>query len=112
VIVDVAVDQGGCVETTRPTTHGDPTYIVDEVVHYCVANMPGGVARTSTFALTNATLPYVMALAGKGCRRALQDDPNLMEGLNIYFHRVTHKAVAEALGYDYLPARQALEWRL
>jgi alanine dehydrogenase len=112
VVVDVAIDQGGCFETSKPTTHQEPTYLVDGIVHYCVANMPGGVARTSTFALTNATLPYVMALAGKGCRRALQDDPNLMEGLNIYFHRVTHKAVAEALGYDYLPARQALEWRL
>jgi len=111
VIVDVAIDQGGCFETSRATTHQDPTYIVDGVVHYCVANMPGGVARTSTFALTNATMPYVLSLADKGYRKALQDDANLLEGLNVYFHKVTYKAVAEALGYEYLQARQALDWR-
>ncbi|MCH9828638.1 MAG: alanine dehydrogenase [Gammaproteobacteria bacterium] len=111
VIVDVAIDQGGCFETSRATTHQDPTYIVDGVVHYCVANMPGGVARTSTFALTNATMPYVLSLADKGYRKALQDDANLLEGLNVYFHKVTYKAVAEALDYEYLQARQALDWR-
>ncbi|MDT0496305.1 alanine dehydrogenase [Algiphilus sp. W345] len=111
VIVDVAIDQGGCFETSRATTHQDPTYIVDGVVHYCVANMPGGVARTSTFALTNATMPYVLSLADKGYRKALQDDAYLLEGLNVYFHKVTYKAVAEALGYEYLQARQALDWR-
>jgi alanine dehydrogenase len=108
VLVDVAIDQGGCFETSRATTHQDPCYIVDEVVHYCVANMPGGVARTSTLALTNATLPYVLALAGKGVRQALEDDRYLREGLNVHAGQVTHPAVAEALGYDFLPAAQAL----
>jgi alanine dehydrogenase len=112
VVVDVAIDQGGCFETSKATTHQSPTYIVDGVVHYCVANMPGGVARSSTFALTNATLPYVIALADKGYRRALLDDACLMEGLNVYFHKVTYKAVADALEYDYMPAQQALAWRL
>jgi alanine dehydrogenase len=107
VLVDVAIDQGGCFETSRATTHQDPCYIVDDVVHYCVANMPGGVARTSTLALTNATLPYVLALAGKGVR-ALEDDRYLREGLNVHAGQVTHPAVAEALGYDFLPAAQAL----
>ncbi|HUF19455.1 MAG TPA: alanine dehydrogenase, partial [Burkholderiales bacterium] len=101
VIVDVAIDQGGCFETSKPTTHQDPTYVVDGIVHYCVANMPGGVARTSTFALTNATLPYVMALAGKGYRKALLDDAHLREGLNVHRGTITYKAVAEALGYDH-----------
>ena len=108
VIVDVAIDQGGCFETSRATTHQDPTYIVDGVVHYCVANMPGGVARTSTFALTNATLPYVLALADKGYRQALQDDPGLRDGLNVHTSRVTYRAVAEALGMEYTPTDQAL----
>jgi alanine dehydrogenase len=108
VVVDVAIDQGGCFETSRPTTHQEPTYVVDGIVHYCVANMPGGVARTSTFALTNATLPYVLALADKGYRRALLDDAHLREGLNVHRGRVTHKAVAEALGYDHQPALHAL----
>jgi alanine dehydrogenase len=108
VVVDVAIDQGGCFETSKPTTHQDPTYVVDGIVHYCVANMPGGVARTSTFALTNATLPYVLALADKGYRKALLDDAHLREGLNVHHGAVTHKAVAEALGYEYVPATEAL----
>ncbi|MFO1349877.1 MAG: alanine dehydrogenase [Gammaproteobacteria bacterium] len=99
VIVDVAIDQGGCAETSRPTTHAEPTYVVDGVVHYCVANMPGGVPRTSTFALNNATLPHVLALADKGYRRALLDDPHLRAGLNVYHGEITHPGVAEALGY-------------
>jgi alanine dehydrogenase len=97
VVVDVAIDQGGCFETSRPTTHAEPTYLVDGVVHYCVANMPGGVPRTSTFALNNATLPYVVALAGKGWKKALSDDAHLRNGLNIAFGKVTYRAVAEAL---------------
>ena len=97
VVVDVAIDQGGCFETARATTHADPTYIVDGVVHYCVANMPGGVPRTSTFALNNATLPYVLALAGKGWKKAVTYDANLRDGLNIAFGRITYRAVAEAL---------------
>jgi alanine dehydrogenase len=97
VVVDVAIDQGGCFETSRPTTHAEPTYIVDGIVHYCVANMPGGVPRTSTFALNNATLPYVLELAGKGWKKALTDDAHLRDGLNIAFGRITYRAVAEAL---------------
>jgi alanine dehydrogenase len=108
VLVDVAIDQGGCFETSRPTTHQDPCYIVDDVVHYCVANMPGGVARTSTLALTNATLPYVLALANKGLKKALEDDRYLRDGLNVHAGKVTYQAVAEALGYEYLPPMQAL----
>ncbi|SFF42227.1 alanine dehydrogenase [Fontimonas thermophila] len=108
VMVDVAIDQGGCFETSRPTTHQDPTYVVEGVVHYCVANMPGGVARTSTFALTNATLPHVIALADKGWRQALIDDPHLRDGLNVHRGRITHRAVAEALGQPYTPALEAL----
>jgi len=99
VIVDVAIDQGGCVETARPTTHADPTYVVDNVVHYCVANMPGGVPRTSTYALNNATLPFVLALADKGWKQALRDDPYLKAGLNVCAGQVTCAEVAEALGY-------------
>ena len=109
VVVDVAIDQGGCFETSKPTTHQDPTYVVDGIVHYCVANMPGGVARTSTFALTNATLPYVLALADKGYRKALLDDANFRDGLNVHHGRVTHRAVAEALGYECTPAQEALK---
>jgi len=104
VVVDVAIDQGGCFETSRPTTHADPTYVVDGVVHYCVANMPGGVPRTSTFALNNATLPFVLALADKGWARALADDAHLRNGLNVAFGDVTCAPVAEALGYPYVPA--------
>ncbi|WP_342642714.1 alanine dehydrogenase [Rhodoligotrophos ferricapiens] len=108
VIVDVAIDQGGCAETSHPTTHADPTFEVDGVVHYCVANMPGGVARTSTFALTNATLPFVVALADKGARRAMEEDPHLRNGLNVYRGSITCQAVAEALHYDYVEPLQAL----
>ncbi len=102
VLVDVAIDQGGCFETSRATTHQDPTYIVDGIVHYCVANMPGGVARTSTMALTNATLPYALALAGKGWVQAVTDNEHLRHGLNVCRGKVTHAAVAQALGYDYV----------
>ena len=108
VIVDVAIDQGGCAETSRPTTHSKPTYIVHDVVHYCVTNMPGAVARTSTFALNNVTLPFVLALADKGLRRALNEDPHLRNGLNVHAGLVTHRAVADALGLKYTPAEQAL----
>ncbi len=108
VLVDVAIDQGGCFETSHPTTHQDPTYQVDGIVHYCVANMPGGVARTSTFALTQATLPHVLALADKGARQALLDDTGLRNGLNVHAGRLTHRAVAQALGRDYVRAAEAL----
>ncbi len=108
VLVDVAIDQGGCFETSRPTTHQAPTYEVDGIIHYCVANMPGGVARTSTFALTNATLPFAVQLANKGARRALLDDAHLLDGLNVHAGKVTYKAVADALGYAYVPASEAL----
>ena len=101
VLVDVAIDQGGCFETSRPTTHAQPTFVVDGVVHYCVANMPGAVARTSTFALTNATLPYVLKLADKGYRQALRDDAHFRMGLNVHRGDVTCDSVASALGYDY-----------
>jgi alanine dehydrogenase len=108
VLVDVAIDQGGCAETSRPTTHADPTYIVDGVIHYCVANMPGGVARTSTFALNNATLPHLLAIADKGYKKALLDDYHLRNGLNVFRGKVTYKAVADDLGYPYEPAEKAL----
>ena len=109
VIVDVAIDQGGCIETARPTTHQQPTYVVDGVVHYCVTNMPGAVARTSTFALSSATSPFVLDLASKGLRRALADDAHFAAGLNVYDGMVTHAAVAEALGRPYVPVRDALK---
>ncbi len=102
VVVDVAIDQGGCFETSRPTTHADPVYVVDGVTHYCVANMPGGVPRTSTLALNNATLPFVLALADKGWKKALVDDRHLQNGLNIAHGKVTCKPVADALGYKYI----------
>jgi alanine dehydrogenase len=101
VLVDISIDQGGCFETSRPTTHADPTYVLDGVVHYCVTNMPGAVARTSTFALNNATLPFVLALADKGWRRALQQDRHLRHGLNIHAGRIVHEAVAESLGLGF-----------
>ncbi|MCA0244317.1 MAG: alanine dehydrogenase [Proteobacteria bacterium] len=101
VVVDVAIDQGGCFETSRPTTHAEPTYRVDGVVHYCVANMPGAVPRTATLALNNATLPFVMALADKGWRQALRDDPYLRNGLNVAMGKVTCREVAQALGHAY-----------
>ena len=108
VIVDVAIDQGGCVETSKPTTFAEPTYIVDDVVHYCVANMPGGVPRTSTIALNKATLPFLNKLASEGYCKALKDDPNFLAGLNVHKGEVTYKAVADVFGYDYLTARDAL----
>ncbi len=108
VIVDVAIDQGGCCETSRPTTHDDPTYVVDDVIHYCVANMPGAVPKTSTYALNNATLPFIIALADKGWKKACQDDKHLLDGLNVHDGRVTYKAVADVLGYDYLDPQDAL----
>ncbi len=108
VIVDIAIDQGGCAETSHATTHSDPTFVVDDVVHYCVANMPGAVARTSTFALNNVTLPFVLALADKGARRALGEDPHLRAGLNVYDGKITHRAVAEALKLPYTRPEAAL----
>ncbi|MEM7194349.1 MAG: alanine dehydrogenase [Pseudomonadota bacterium] len=108
VIVDVAIDQGGCCETSRPTTHAEPTYVVDDVVHYCVANMPGGVPRTSTYALNNVTLPFALQLANKGAKQALLDDPHLMNGLNVHAGKVTYREVAEDLGYDYVEPTAAL----
>ena len=108
VLVDVAIDQGGCFETSRATTHREPTYVVDGVVHYCVANMPGGVARTATMALTNATLPYAVNLANKGASQALRDDAHLRNGLNVHAGMITYSAVADALGYGYTDALAAL----
>jgi alanine dehydrogenase len=108
VLVDIAIDQGGCFETSRPTSHSDPTYVEEGVVHYCVTNMPGAVPRTSTYALTNATLPFVMALAEKGWRRAMLDDPYLREGLNIHDRQVTHAAVAQAFGLHHVAATEVL----
>ncbi|KZE35181.1 alanine dehydrogenase [Crenobacter luteus] len=108
VLVDVAIDQGGCFETSRPTTHQNPTYVVDGIVHYCVANMPGGVARTATQALTHATLPYALALADQGWRAALMANPHLRNGLNVCRGRMTHPAVAEALGLPYVEPLLAL----
>jgi alanine dehydrogenase len=102
VVVDVAIDQGGCFETSHPTTHADPVYVVDGVVHYCVANMPGGVPRTSTFALNNATLPFVVSIADKGWKRALGEDIHLRQGLNVALGKVTCRPVADALGYPWL----------
>ncbi|CRI66612.1 Alanine dehydrogenase (fragment) [Thiocapsa sp. KS1] len=99
VMVDVSIDQGGCFETSHPTTHDQPTYVVDGILHYCVANIPGAVPHTSTYALNNATLPAVLALAEKGWRTALRDDPHLRSGLNLCEGRVTHPAVADASGY-------------
>jgi alanine dehydrogenase len=108
VLVDVAIDQGGCFETSRATTHAEPTYVVDGIVHYCVANMPGGVARTSTYALNNVTLPHALRIADKGWRAALLADPHLQAGLNVWAGKVTYRAVAEDLGYDYVAADKAL----
>lgn len=96
VLVDVAIDQGGCFETSKATTHAEPTYIVDGIVHYCVANMPGAVARTSTQALTNATMPYILSLADKGWQKALADDPHFLPGLNVHAGQVAYQAVADA----------------
>jgi len=107
-IVDVAIDQGGCFETSRATTHQDPIYDVDGIMHYCVANMPGAVARTSTIALGNATMPFMLALADKGWRKACADDPHLLEGLNVHAGQLTYKAVGEALGIDVVSPQQVL----
>jgi len=101
VMVDISIDQGGCFETSKPTTHANPTYVVDNVVHYCVTNMPGAVARTSTLALENSTLPFTLALANKGYKNALTSDKHLLNGLNVYNGKVTYKAVADALGYEF-----------
>ncbi len=109
VVVDIAIDQGGCFATSRPTTHADPTYVVDDVVHYCVTNMPGAVPRTSTYALNNATLPFVLALADKGWKRALGDDVHLRNGLNVARGRITHPEVATALSLPYVPALDVLK---
>jgi alanine dehydrogenase len=108
VLVDVAVDQGGCIETCKPTTHENPTYIIDDVVHYCVANMPGAVPYTSTLALTNATLPYAIQLANKGWKKAAQENPELVPGLNVIHGDIVYKAVAEAFDMDYVPVEKYL----
>ena len=108
VLVDVAVDQGGCIETCRPTTHEDPTYIIDDVVHYCVANMPGAVPYTSTLALTNATLPYAIRLANQGWKRACQESTELRNGLNVIYGEVVYKAVADAFGFPYSDVKKFL----
>ena len=109
VIVDVAIDQGGCVETSKPTTHAEPTYIVDDVVHYCVANMPGGVPRTSTIALNKATLPFLNKLASNGYQKALKDDNNFLEGLNVCKGNVTYKAVADVFGHSFVSPSEAIK---
>jgi alanine dehydrogenase len=108
VLVDISIDQGGCFETSHPTTHTEPTFVVDGIVHYCVANMPGAVARTSTFALNNATLSFALALADKGYRRACAEDAHLLHGLNIHAGKLTYKAVADALKLKFTPAQEAL----
>ncbi len=108
VVVDVAIDQGGCVETSKPTTHANPTYIVDEVVHYCVANMPGGVPRTSTMALNKATLPLLIKLADQGYKKTLTESKNYLAGLNVYKGKITFKGVAEAFNLDYIPPEKAI----
>ncbi len=108
VLVDVAIDQGGCFATSKATTHAEPTYVIDDVVHYCVANMPGGVAKTSTYALNNVTLPFILTLADKGYKTALNENPHLLNGLNVHKGDVTYKAVAEDLGYPFVDPRTAI----
>ena len=108
VIVDVAIDQGGCVETSKPTTHANPTYVVDDIVHYCVANMPGGVPRTSTIALNKATLPFLLKLAEKGYEKVFKEDKNFLEGLNVFKGQITYKAVADTFGYNYISPNELL----
>jgi alanine dehydrogenase len=103
VLVDVAIDQGGCFDTSKATTHGNPTYVVDGVIHYCVANMPGAVAKTSTLALTNATLPYAVQIANKGWKKAMQDNQEIRLGANVIDGKVTYQAVSEAFGMEYTP---------
>ena len=109
VIIDVSIDMGGCVETSKPTTHANPTFMVDEVVHYCVANMPGGVPRTSTLALNNATLPFLVKLANKGYQKALGEDKNFLAGLNVHKGHVTYKAVADVFGHEYVNPGDAIK---
>ena len=112
VLVDVAIDQGGCFETSHPTTHDDPTFVVDGIVHYCVANMPGAVSRTSTYALNNVTLPHALRIAAAfdagDWRDALRSDPHLAEGLNVHAGQLNYRAVAEELGYEYVPVERIL----
>jgi alanine dehydrogenase len=108
VLVDVAIDQGGCFETSKATTHGNPIYVVDGVVHYCVANMPGAVPRTSTMALTNATLPYAVEIANKGWKKAMQESNEIKLGANVINGKITYKAVADAFGLDYTPVDEVL----
>lgn len=108
VVVDVAIDQGGCFETSHPTTHHEPTFVVDGVVHYCVANMPGAVPRTSTFALNNATLPFILSIVKNGVKRALLSDPHFLNGLNVHNGKITYEAIARELNYDYVAAVDAL----
>jgi len=108
VIVDVAIDQGGCVETARPTSHSDPSYKVDGVVHYCVTNMPGAVPHTSTLALTNATFPYLMRIANQGAREALRQDPGLADGLNTWLGKLTHRGVAESQQREWTPPGEVI----
>jgi alanine dehydrogenase len=108
VVVDISIDQGGCFETSRMTTHSDPTYVMHDVVHYCVGNMPGAVPHTSTYALTNATLPYVVALAERGLRDAVRDDPALAKGVNVYEGRIVYEPVAEAHGLEATPLAELL----
>ena len=109
VLVDVAIDQGGCFETSKATTHADPIYEVDGIMHYCVANMPGAVARTSTIALGNATMPFMLALADKGWKRACADDPHLLEGLNVHAGQLTYYAVGKALGIDVISPQKVVK---
>ena len=108
VLADVAIDQGGCFETSKATTHDDPTYVVDNIVHYCVANMPGAVSRTSTYALNNVTLPHAMRIASKGWQQAIRDDAHLREGLNVCSGKVTCEPVAQEFGLDYTPAEECI----
>jgi len=108
VLVDVAIDQGGCFETSKATTHGEPIYAVEGVVHYCVANMPGAVPKTSTLALTNATLPYAVEIANKGWKKAMQDNPEIKLGANVVKGKVTYQGVAEAFGLEYTPIDKLL----
>ncbi len=108
VIIDVAIDQGGCFETSRPTTHQDPIYIAENILHYCVTNMPGAVPRSSTFALNNAVLPFVLSLVTRSVKTALLDDSHFLNGLNVYQGKITYEAVAQALGYSYVNAKEAL----
>ena len=109
VVVDVAIDQGGCIETSKPTTHANPTFVVDNVVHYCVANMPGGVPRTSTMALNKATLPLLVKLADEGYKKTLLENKNYLSGLNIYKGHITYKGVSDALKIKYTPASDLLK---